>query len=58
MCNKILDEYPCVSVKEKVFLMNKGIRYSFVKIVEGTTIWKFPKSVKLFNALAEYNLNK
>jgi len=58
MCNKFLDEYPCINVKEKTFLLNKGIRYSFVKIIEGVTTWKFTKSTELFTALAEYNLNK
>lgn len=58
MCNKILDEYPCTEVKEKTFLLNKGIRYSFVKIIQGVTTWKFEKTTELFIALTEYNLTK
>jgi len=58
MCKKFLKEYSCIDVKEKVFLLNKGIRYNFVKIVDKVTVWKYPKTTELFIALAEYNLNK
>lgn len=53
---KFIDkEYSCTYSKECAFLMEKGIRYTFVKVDENKmTIWKFKKTRELFLALAEF----
>lgn len=54
---KIDPEYSCVWNKECDFLLKHGIRYVFVKNVDGTTIWKFKKNEALFLTLAEFYHN-
>lgn len=50
----ILDyEYSTNSIKEKQYLDKLKIRYSFVKVINGVTIYKYTKSKKLFTALAQ-----
>lgn len=39
------------------YLMMHGIRYTFVKEVDGVTVWKFAKDVRLFTVLAEFYQN-
>lgn len=52
---KIDHEYACNWAKEVEFLKEKGIRYTFVKTLEdGLVVWKYKKSERLFNALAEF----
>ena len=57
--NKFLNEYPCTYIDEYKFLQAKGFRYSFVKVIDGVTTWKYKKSESLYEALQEYyNKNK
>jgi len=51
-----LNEYPCTFVEEYLFLKSKGFRYNFVKVVDGTTTYKYTKSVELYDALKEFYL--
>jgi len=52
-----LNEYPCTYHKEYLFLKSKGFRYSFVKLIDGVTAWKYAKSAELYDALKEFYLN-
>jgi hypothetical protein len=45
-------EYQTCFLKEVEFLTNKGIRYSFVKTIEGSRVYKYTKTPKLFSALS------
>lgn len=60
MCIKeqthFLNEYPCTFVEEYYFLKSKGFRYTFVKSLDNITIWKYAKSVELYDALKEFYL--
>jgi len=47
-------EYSTQFRKEVEFLHEKGIRYEFVKDVNGITTYKYKKTVELFSALAEF----
>ena len=51
---KIDHEYNCVWIDEFNYLVKHGIRYTFVKIVDGITTWKFKKNEKLFQTLADF----
>lgn len=51
---KIDHEYSCVWADEFYYLTRHGIKYTFVKTVEGVTIWKFKKNSELFNRLADF----
>jgi len=51
---KIDREYSCVWYEECNYLMKHGIRYTFVKKIDGITVWKFIKNEQLFNALANF----
>ena len=42
------NEYSTSNVNEVKELRRCGIRYSFVKVVEGVTIWKYEKTPRLF----------
>ncbi len=60
MCdkNKKFDkEYATSYVKEKQFLDSCGIRYAFVKNLNGITTFKYTKTFELFNALSEFYRN-
>ena len=37
--------------------MKHGIRYTFVKEIDGVTVWKFKKTEELFNILADFYSN-
>ena len=54
---KIDHEYACVWVDEFNYLKKHGIKYTFVKIIDGVTVWKFKKNSTLFNKLAEFYKN-
>ena len=54
---KIDHEYACVWVDEFNYLTKHGIKYTFVKIIDGVTVWKFKKNSTLFNKLAEFYKN-
>lgn len=51
---KIDHEYSCVWYEECSYLTQHGIKYTFVKTVEGTTVWKFKKSEQLFYHLMNF----
>ena len=54
---KIDHEYSCVWVDEFDYLISRGIRYTFVKTIDGITVWKFQKNEKLFRSLADFYNN-
>lgn len=54
MATKFINEYPCTYVEEHKFLQGQGFRYNFVKVIDGVTTWKYPKSSKLFEKLIEF----
>ena len=54
---KIDHEYSCVWYDECDYLMKHGIRYTFVKEIDGITVWKFNKNEKLFLCLANFYKN-
>ena len=47
-------EYSTQYLTEAVFLKRKGIRYEFVKTVNGLTTYKYKKTKELFDALSEF----
>lgn len=51
---KIDPEYNCVWGDEYKYLTEHGIKYTFVKTVNGVTVWKYKKSQKLFLHLANF----
>lgn len=51
------NEYSTSNVNEVKELRRCGIRYSFVKVVEGVTIWKYEKTPRLFEILKNYYIN-
>jgi hypothetical protein len=51
--NKNFDyEYSTQYVREMKYLESIGIKYNFVKDVDGITTYKYLKSAKLFRALS------
>lgn len=57
--NKFDKEYSTMWPLECLHLKQCGIPYTFVKVVDGKTIWKYEKNENLFLALAKfYRLNK
>lgn len=54
---KIDQEYSCVWYEEFDYLTKHGIRYVFVKIIDGVTVWKFKKTERLFHTLANFYSN-
>ena len=50
-------EYPCTWAKENQFLTEHGIRYTFVKTIDGVTTWKYVKNVALFETLTLFYRN-
>lgn len=51
---KIDKEYSCLSNAEQIYLSDCGIRYNFVKILDGITTYKYKKTKKLFTALSNF----
>ena len=51
---KIDREYSCVWFEECDYLMKHGIRYTFVKEIDGITVWKFKKTEELFRTLGDF----
>lgn len=49
-------EYSTQYTPEKEYLLNKGIKPSFVKVVNGVTTYKYTKTSKLFSALMSFYL--
>ena len=54
---KIDHEYSCVWFEECDYLIKHGIRYTFVKEIDGITTWKFKKTEELFSNLADFYSN-
>lgn len=54
---KIDKEYSCVWFEECDYLIKHGIRYTFVKEINGITTWKFKKDEYLFRVLADFYSN-
>lgn len=54
---KIDREYPCNWYEEFKYLTERGIKYEFVKEINGVTTWKFKKSEFLFRLLADFYSN-
>lgn len=51
---KIDKEYSCVWVDEFNYLAQHGIKYTFVKNINGITVWKFKKNQELFLLLSDF----
>lgn len=51
---KIDKEYASTWWDETKYLIDHGVRYVFVKEENGITIWKFKKTQKLFQTLADF----
>ena len=47
-------EYSTQYVKEMKYLEMLGIKYNFVKEIDGITTYKYIKNTKLFNALSVF----
>ena len=54
---KIDHEYSCVWTEEFSYLTQHGIKYTFVKNIDGVTVWKYNKNEKLFLCLANFYKN-
>ena len=57
MESKFDKEYSTQWIAEKNYLEEHGIEYTFVKIVNGITTYKYAKTVELFKALTEFYEN-
>lgn len=51
-------EYSTQYTPEKEYLLSKGIKPSFVKVINEVTTYKYSKTSELFNALAFFYLDK
>lgn len=51
-------EYSTQWITEVKWLYSKGIYYTFVKIIDGVTTYKYEKTPKLFEALALFYAQK
>lgn len=51
-------EYQTCFLREVKFLTDLGIKYSFVKTIDNTRIYKYEKTQKLFNALSLFYCEK
>lgn len=47
-------EYSTQYTKEMKFLLENGIRYTFVKDINGITTYKYKKTSKLFELLSKF----
>lgn len=47
-------EYSTTWMQEVKWLDDHGIRYSFVKEVDGKTVYKYKKTVALFASIADF----
>ena len=47
-------EYASQWIPECAYLREHGIRYTFVKQIEGITTYKYKKTAELFETLAEF----
>lgn len=51
---KFSNEYQTDLPLEVAYLKECGIRYSFVKVIDGVTVWKYEKTESLGLALAKF----
>ena len=51
-------EYATQYPKEMKYLESLGIRYTFVKEIDGITTYKYSKTSKLFKALESFYIDK
>jgi len=54
---KIDREYHCNWYEEFLYLTEHGIKYEFVKEINGVLTWKFKKNGFLFRTLADFYSN-
>lgn len=52
--HKFDKEYKCTYPLEMCWLTDNGIRYEFVKVENGVTVWKYKKTKKLALVLSEF----
>lgn len=48
------NEYWCMSTAERIYLRDNGVKYTFVKVEDGVTIYKYKKTAKLFQVLCNF----
>lgn len=53
--DNLKDELFISDIRQKKYLIDNGFRYTCVKIIEGETIYKFRKDIKILKALKRYN---
>lgn len=58
MVKKFDKEYSTQYIPEMKFLKESGIEYTFVKIINGVTTYKYTKNPELFQALFKFYKNK
>ena len=51
-------EYSTQYTPEMKFLLEQGIKYTFVKEINGVTTYKYKKTPELFKALEFFYINK
>ena len=51
-------EYQTSYSLEVAWLAENNIRYTYVKVQNGVTVWKYKKTDKLFNALSVFYRNR
>ena len=54
---KFDNEYGTQNYDEVQELERCGIRYTFVKTVDGNTVWKYTKNPRLFEVLKNFYIN-
>lgn len=52
--SKFDKEYSTQWLQEVEYLSARGVRYSFVKKINGINTYKYTKTIELFRALAEF----
>lgn len=57
MIKKFDKEYSTQYPPEMKYLLSKGIKYTFVKDVNGVTTYKYTKTPELFLALVSFYMN-
>jgi len=48
-------EYWVTDMAEHQFLRNRGIKYNFVKVIGNTTVYKYPRTVKVLRIAKEFS---
>lgn len=51
------NEYATSNVDEMMELKRCGIRYTFVKEIDGVTYWKYEKTPRLFETLKNFYIH-